>query len=184
MHWLTFILWFLNWQLLNSHQCLLRKGFCDVMSVMCSRVNSKLQGQGPPASSSAWPWPTYICLRELNRVIQAPFLGPLSIDEHSLHQLAENSSEVEPMTCSFKVLFIFLTSILCPDTLSEQVCKQPCGSESSTKFIVGEEIKLSHIPAHQSWNRSPYVEQVVHRACWPLRISSRSQEQHKVLKLL
>jgi len=77
----------------------------------------------------------YICFpllrnrRELNRVIQAPFFGPLSIDKHSLHELIENGSEVELMTCSFKLLFIFLTSTLCPHALSEQVYKQPWGSE-------------------------------------------------------
>lgn len=67
--------------------------------------------------------------RELNRLIPIPFFGPLSIDEHSLRELIENSSEVELMICSFKLLFIFFTSMQCPHTLFEQVYKRPWGSE-------------------------------------------------------
>lgn len=61
--------------------------------------------------------------------MQTAFVGPFSINECSLHELVENSSEVDLMTCSFKLLFIFLTSFLCPCTLPEQVYKQPWGSE-------------------------------------------------------
>lgn len=71
--------------------------------------------------------PLLRCGRELIRVIQAPF-GPVSMDEHGLHELIGNRSEVELMTCSFKVLFISLSPLLCPHTLSEQVYKQPWGS--------------------------------------------------------
>lgn len=52
--------------------------------------------------------------RELNRVMQTAFLSPFSIDECSLHELVENSSEFDLMTCSFKLLFILLTSFCAP----------------------------------------------------------------------
>lgn len=99
------------------------------LSVMCSRV--KQQATGSTATS------LFLNLTLANIYLPEgaeqsnPGTLPwsLSIDEYSLHQLVENSSEAEPMTCSFKVLFIFLSSILFPHTLSEQVCKQPCGSE-------------------------------------------------------
>lgn len=43
--------------------------------------------------------------------------------------MIENSSEVDLKTCSFKLLFIFLTSILCLHSPPEQVYRQPWGSE-------------------------------------------------------
>lgn len=46
--------------------------------------------------------------------MQAAFLGPFSINECSLHELVENSSELDFMTCSFKLLFISLTSFCVP----------------------------------------------------------------------
>lgn len=61
----------------------------------------------------------------MNRVMQTAFVGPFSIDECSLHKLVENSSEVDVMTCSFKLLFIFLTSFCVP---------VPCLSKSTNNL--------------------------------------------------
>lgn len=59
--------------------------------------------------------------------MQTAFVGPVPIDECSLHELAENSSEVGLMTCSFKLLFIFLTSFCVPI---------PCLSKSANNAAI------------------------------------------------
>lgn len=132
MHRLTFIFGFSAESYLMASVSPQEMFLC--LTVLCSGVKQKARSSRVTnffisLTLANISLPLLRSSRELNRLVQAPFFCPLSIDEHRSQELVENSSEVELMTCSFKLLFIFQTSMLCPHTLSEQVYKQTWGSE-------------------------------------------------------